>query len=311
MDKNVPFGRESMYVAKQASGSGNDNNKSSSNNNTNNREPMQQMMPSSNSYAQMIPDQDEVRKQSVKKQLSEMTKSDLQNLRYERLLRDSRAADLSDIAKLGFIYKSPRGRNGRTVIVILGRNLITSESSLDWNTVLLYIIRVMDTIVEKEYEMIYVHHNKEDSSSSSSTENSSTKNSSNTQTPELSWLQEVSRIFDRKYKKNLKDFFVVHSSFWVKMVFWTLSPLISTKFYKSKLKYVNSLAELGGYFDVGSLKIPVEIGEIDRKRGNSGSASDKHQPTEAALAAASDAANVPPPLPPQPSNVLEARRKNL
>jgi hypothetical protein len=76
----------------------------------------------------------------------------LLSLRYERLLRDSRAADLSDIAKLGFIYTSGRAINGRIVVVIVSRHL--PAKAIDMNRVLLYIIRVMDTIVEREYSVV-------------------------------------------------------------------------------------------------------------------------------------------------------------
>ena len=129
-------------------------------------------MPKVAGFAQMVPDQDEIRKANVQKQLKNMNKSERGNLRYERMLRDSRLEDLSDIAKLGFIYKSGRDINGRTIIVIVARHL--PAKAIDMNRVLLYIIRVMDSIVEREYSIVYVH---------------STMQSQNQ--PELSWMQEV------------------------------------------------------------------------------------------------------------------------
>jgi hypothetical protein len=123
-----------------------------------------------NGFSQMVPDQDEIRKQAVQRQLKNMSRGERSNLRYERMLRDSRAEDLSDVAKLGFIYKSGRDINGSTIIVIVARHLPAKK--VDMNRVLLYIIRVMDSIVERSYSIVYVH---------------SQMQSQNQ--PELSWMQ--------------------------------------------------------------------------------------------------------------------------
>ncbi|GMI30816.1 hypothetical protein TeGR_g3626, partial [Tetraparma gracilis] len=201
-------------------------------------------------FGTMVPDQDAIRVQQVQAELKTMNRAAKTNLKYERLLRDSRAADLSDIAKLGFIYKSGRDINGRIVVVIVARHL--PAKAIDMNRVLLYIIRVMDTIVEREYSVVYVH---------------SQMQSQNQ--PALAWMQEVTSIFNRKYKKNLKKFFVVHPTFWVKMVFWTLSPIISDKFW-SKLKYISTLAELEKYLEIEKLGLPEEVISHDRTRSGSG-----------------------------------------
>ena len=119
------------------------------------------------------------------------------------------------------------------------------------NRVLLYIIRVMDSIVDKEYSIVYVH---------------STMQSQNQ--PELKWIQEVTSIFNRKYKKNMKRFFVVHPTFWVKMVFWSLAPIVSGKFW-SKLKYVEALSELEKYLELEKIDLPEHCYSQDRKRSGS------------------------------------------
>ena len=102
-----------------------------------------------NGFGTMVPDQDALRVAAVQAELKNMNKAEKTNLKYERLLRDSRSEDLSDIARLGFIYKSGRDINGRVVIVIVARHL--PAKAIDMNRVLLYIIRVMDSIVEREY----------------------------------------------------------------------------------------------------------------------------------------------------------------
>jgi len=205
-----------------------------------------------NGFGTLVLDQDALRVQMVKEELRSMNKSQKTSLKYERLLRDSRAEDLSDVAKLGFIYKSGRDINGRSLLVIVARHLPTVKA-IDMNRVLLYIIRVMDSIVEREYSVVYVH--------------SESRNQ-----PALAWMREVTGIFNRKYKKNLKKFFVVHPTFWVKMVFWTLSPIVSDKFW-SKLKYIKSLAELEKYLEIEKLDLPDDVIRLDRARSGSGSGS--------------------------------------
>ena len=255
-------------------------------------------------YNTMVPDQDEVRRQAVQKQLKSMTAEQRSALRYERLLRDSRAEDLSDIAALGFIYKSGRDINGRTIVVIVARHL--PAQAVDMNRVLLYIVRVMDSIVEKEYSIVYVHSNMQ------------TQNQ-----PELAWMQEVTSIFNRKYKKNLMRFFVVHPTFWVKMVFWTLTPIISNKFW-TKLTYISELSELEKYLEINKLGLPAEVKEADRQRSGSsavpGGASAPPPPPGGAAAAAPDGAdqnrerrastnNAPPP--PTAASSSADQRKQL
>ena len=63
-------------------------------------------------------------------------------------------------------------------------------------------------------------------------------------------------------------FFVVHPTFWVKMVFWTLSPIVSDKFW-SKLKYINELSELEKFLEIEKLGLTDEIINHDRTRSGS------------------------------------------
>ncbi|GMI44067.1 hypothetical protein TrCOL_g2869 [Triparma columacea] len=240
-----------------------------------------------NGFSQMVPDQDEIRKQAVQRQLKNMSRGERSNLRYERMLRDSRAEDLSDVAKLGFIYKSGRDINGSTIIVIVARHLPAKK--VDMNRVLLYIIRVMDSIVEKSYSIVYVH---------------SQMQSQNQ--PELSWMQEVTSIFNRKYKKNLKKFFVVHPTFWVKMVFWSLSPVISGKFW-SKLKYVSALSELEKYLEIEKLDLPEQVIAHDRKRSGSGVSAGAAFAARSGVGGGVTTGSTAAPAP-QPSRISEVRK---
>ena len=61
-----------------------------------------------------------------------------------------------------------------------------------------------------------------------------------------------------RYKKNLKRLFIVHPSFWVKMMFGLCRPFISSKFWK-KLSYIDDLAELYSFIPRSELTFPEEV----------------------------------------------------
>jgi hypothetical protein len=65
--------------------------------------------------------------------------------------------------------------------------------------IMLYMIQLLDTVVERDYTVVYTHTNIEAHNK-----------------PPTKWLKEVYDIFNRKYKKNMKRMFIVHPSFWVK-----------------------------------------------------------------------------------------------
>jgi len=63
----------------------------------------------------------------------------------------------------------------------------------------------------------------------------------------------------------------VHPTFWVKMCFWTLSPIISDKFIGNKLKYINSIGELDKFLQTDQLSLPEAVKDFEvRKKGRSG-----------------------------------------
>lgn len=172
--------------------------------------------------------------------------------RYERLLRRARTEDLSEISGIGCLYQSGYDRVGRPVIVFCGKWFPVNDIDLEkvrmslyiklkWWIInrqrcthtlqaLLYLIQLLDPIVKGDYVIAYFH-------TLTSTSNY----------PPLNWLKEVYSIlpykwveatklfmndgdraifintkfhfiFYDRYKKNLKAFYIVHPTFWTKMV---------------------------------------------------------------------------------------------
>ncbi|KAK2106739.1 Ganglioside-induced differentiation-associated protein 2 [Saguinus oedipus] len=74
---------------------------------------------------------------------------------YNRWLCQARSEDLSDIASLKALYQTGVDNCGRTVMVVVGRNI--PVTLIDMDKALLYFIHVMDHIAVKEYVLVYFH----------------------------------------------------------------------------------------------------------------------------------------------------------
>lgn len=164
-----------------------------------------------------------------------------EELLYHRYLRRAKSEDLSDIARMNIIYNSGKDSMGRPIVVVLGSNLPSNASEQQLERVLLYIIKIMDPIVEREYLLVYLHTNMKDD-----------------QQPEFSWLRNVYSIWDRKYSHNLSGLFVVSPTFWLKLFLTVLRPLLSDVFL-DKLRYFDDVAELLDVVDHEQLKLPPSL----------------------------------------------------
>ncbi|KAF4094433.1 hypothetical protein AMELA_G00014910 [Ameiurus melas] len=80
----------------------------------------------------------------------------------------------------------------------------------------------------------------------------------------LSWLRDAYREFERKYKKNIKAFYIVHPTMFIRTVLIFFKPLISFKFGR-KVHYVNYLSELEEIVKCDQLVIPSRVRAYDDK----------------------------------------------
>jgi O-acetyl-ADP-ribose deacetylase (regulator of RNase III) len=166
------------------------------------------------------------------------------NRRYNKILRQAMDTDLSDMAELNFIYESGQDNTGRPNIVFVASHIPVTTINMD--RVLMYMVRVLDPVVDKDFNVIYFH-----------------SNFSSNNKPSFAWLKEVYSIFNRKYKKNMKRIFLVHPTFWTKMVLLFAKPFVSAKVWK-KLFYIPKLRDIYEFFDGKILRIPEEIIKYDQ-----------------------------------------------
>ncbi|XP_075705379.1 ganglioside-induced differentiation-associated protein 2-like [Rhinoderma darwinii] len=164
---------------------------------------------------------------------------------YNRWLSRARTEDLSDIAALKALYQSGMDTCGRTVIVVVGRNipvlLINMEKAL------LYFIHMMDHVAAKDYVLVYFHtltgeHNHLDSD----------------------FLKNMYDVADAKYKNNLKALYFVHPTFRSKVSSWFFTTF-TVSGLKDKVQHVDSLHQLFTTISPDQIEIPPFVLDYDAR----------------------------------------------
>ncbi|CAO1345697.1 unnamed protein product [Diamesa serratosioi] len=163
--------------------------------------------------------------------------------RYERLLRRARTEDLTEVSGIGCLYQSGFDRLGRPIIVFCGKWFPAHE--LDLEKALLYLIYLLDPLVKGDYVISYFH----------------TLTGANNY-PSLNWLKEVYSILPYKYKKNLKAFYIVHPTFWTKMMTWWFTTFMAPAI-KAKVHSLPGVEHLYSVISKDQLEIPAYITEYD------------------------------------------------
>ncbi|XP_031640596.1 protein GDAP2 homolog isoform X4 [Contarinia nasturtii] len=167
----------------------------------------------------------------------------LMETEYERLLRRARTEDLTEVSGIGCLYQSGVDRLGRPVVVFCGKWF--PAHNIDLEKALLYLIYLLDPIVKGDYVIAYFH---------------TLTNSNNY--PSLHWLKEVYSILPYKYKKNLKAFYIVHPTFWTRMMTWWFLTFMAPAI-KSKVHQLPGVEHLYAVMTRDQLEIPAYITEYD------------------------------------------------
>lgn len=196
-------------------------------------------------FARMEGDVDKQRKQILQGQMSDVALQKQHQRNYNRWLCRARAEDLSDIAALKALYQTGVDLCGRTVMILVGRNI--PVTLIDIEKALLYFIHVMDHITVKEYVMVYFHtltgeHNHLDSE----------------------FLKNLYDIVDAKFKKNLKAFYFVHPSFRSKVSTWFFTTF-SVSGLKDKVRYLDTLQQLFTCIQPEQIDIPPFVLDYDAR----------------------------------------------
>lgn len=154
---------------------------------------------------------------------------------YEEYLALAKTMDFEPVRASQFAYKSGVDFAGRPVVVVCG----SIPPGFTPEQLFLYIIDLLDPITDVDYSLVYVV-------------------MSEGKKPAFSFLRKFYGTMTRKYKKNLKQLFVVHPSFWVRTGFQFFRPFISSKFWK-KVVYVNDVRQLYQYMSPSQVKFPLYV----------------------------------------------------
>jgi len=177
--------------------------------------------------------------------------SDLDNLtlqvqhheRYERLLRRAKTEDLSEVSGIGCLYQSGIDKFGRPVIVFVGKWFNFTEINLD--KALLYLISLLEPLVKGDYIILYFHTLTEGYNH-----------------PSMKWMREVYNVLEYKHKKNLKGFYIIHPTFWTKVMTWWFLTFMAPAI-KDKVHSISGIEYLYSIINMDQLEIPAFITEYD------------------------------------------------
>lgn len=168
-----------------------------------------------------------------------MTSEEKEGEEYQSYLALSQGHDFTELAQLQFLTTPGTDTAGRPIVMVVPAHLPVKK--IDFDKLLLFVIHVMDSLVEREYSLVYVQ-------SGASSQNR----------PAFSWLRKCYRILNRKYKKNLKALYVVHPTFWVKGLTKLFKPFVSAKFWQ-KLIYIEEINEIHRFISKDQIKFPEVV----------------------------------------------------
>uniref|UniRef100_M3XIX1 Protein prune homolog 2 n=1 Tax=Latimeria chalumnae TaxID=7897 RepID=M3XIX1_LATCH len=141
--------------------------------------------------------------------------------------------------------------DGVNAIIVFAACFLPDSSRADYHYVMenlfLYVISTLELMVAEDYMIIYL--------------NGATPRR---RMPGLGWLKRCYQMIDRRLRKNLKSFIIVHPSWFIRTILAVTRPFISSKF-SSKIKYVGSLAELAELIPMEFVQIPESIIKIDKR----------------------------------------------
>ncbi|RQM25276.1 hypothetical protein B5M09_008462 [Aphanomyces astaci] len=195
------------------------------------------------SFCEMTPSPDKDRLELLKTRRRTSTTEVPPVVSYQAYVHQAKQEDFQDIAALGLIYRAGVDHAGGPVLMVVGKHL--PSSSVDLDRVLLYVIHVMDAVVEQKYSVrlvVYAHGGVTDQNQPTSTwlhqlfNTFSAKSvpTDNTHRAKTTHAMDVCR-----YRDNLKAFYIVEASMWLRMTLWMAKAFVHNSFY-AKVAYVDT-----------------------------------------------------------------------
>ncbi|KAM6494545.1 CDC42 rho GTPase-activating protein [Amanita muscaria] len=124
-------------------------------------------------------------------------------------------------------------------MVVINASALPDPQTLNYDILLTRILAYLNLYVESDYTVVFF-------------------GAGGRHTPGWNWLWKAYRSLSRKYRKNLKQLYIVHSSFFTKMLFSLAGAMISPKFFR-KIIYIETLSELALHIPITQIDIPPAV----------------------------------------------------
>ncbi|KAJ1974698.1 hypothetical protein H4R35_003490 [Dimargaris xerosporica] len=151
-------------------------------------------------------------------------------------------AELFDYVTTRIIYQAGVDFESKPMLVFCACNFLSTRD-VDYDKVLIMILNKLDEFVENDYTVVLFA-------------------SGAKHRPGWTWLFKAYRSLSRKYKKNLKNLYVVHPSTWARVLMDMMNVVISPKFFK-KLNWVDKLSDLAHHVPLDQITVPPEVQEYN------------------------------------------------
>ncbi|KAF9046297.1 hypothetical protein BJ165DRAFT_1141839 [Panaeolus papilionaceus] len=124
-------------------------------------------------------------------------------------------------------------------MVVLNASALPDPEIVSYDLLLTRILSYLNLYVEADYTVVFFA-------------------AGSKHAPSWNWVWKAYRSLSRKYRKNLKQLYIVHSSFFSKMLFSLAGAIISPKFFR-KLTYITTLSELALHVPITQIDIPPAV----------------------------------------------------
>uniref|UniRef100_D8QBF2 Rho-GAP domain-containing protein n=1 Tax=Schizophyllum commune (strain H4-8 / FGSC 9210) TaxID=578458 RepID=D8QBF2_SCHCM len=124
-------------------------------------------------------------------------------------------------------------------MVVMCASALPDPKEVNYDVLLTRILAYLNLYVESDYTVVFFA-------------------AGGRHTPGWNWVWKAYRSLSRKYRKNLKRLYIVHSTFFSKMLFSLAGAIISAKFFR-KIEYISTLSELAYHVPLTQIDIPPAV----------------------------------------------------
>ncbi|KAI9097248.1 Rho GTPase activation protein [Phlyctochytrium arcticum] len=159
---------------------------------------------------------------------------------------------LHDLVNTSIIREAGLDWESKPILAVYACYL-PDPKAVNYDTLLSIILARLDEFVENDYVIVFF-------------------SGGASYKPGWGWMIQAYKNLSRKYRKNLKNLYVVHPSLWPKLVIQTMATVVSPKFSR-KVIWVYNLAVLGQHLPLKQIHIPDQVYRVDMQYMSKGTQS--------------------------------------